>query len=95
MPLQAEALSIAKDLLFIGLPVYEDCKRAWKRARKIVGREDACIHDLRHSRASSLARGGASLPQIGRVLGHTSPTTTQRYMHLVATDLVDLIERTS
>ena len=24
----------------------------------------------------------------------TSPTTTQRYSHLVATDLVDLIERT-
>jgi len=93
VPLQPEALELAKELLRIGVPDYESCKRAWERARKIVGREDVRIHDLRHSRASSLARGGASLPQIGRVLGHTSASTTQRYAHLVATDLVDLIER--
>jgi integrase len=93
VPLQPEALAIAQELLRIGLPDYESCKRAWKRARKIVGCKDVRIHDLRHSRASALARGGASLPQIGRVLGHTAPATTQRYAHLVATDLVDLIER--
>jgi integrase len=93
VPLQPEALAIARELLAIGLPDYESCKRAWERARKIIGREDVRIHDLRHSRASALARGGASLPQIGRVLGHTAPATTQRYAHLVATDLVDLVER--
>jgi site-specific recombinase XerD len=48
---------------------------------------------LRHSRASALARGGASLMQIGKVLGHTAPATTARYSHLVDRDLVDLIER--
>lgn len=93
VPLQPEALAIAKDLLSIELPDYEDCKRAWKRVRKIVGREDVRIHDLRHSRASALARGGASLMQIGRVLGHTVPQTTARYAHLVDADLVDLVER--
>jgi integrase len=93
VPLQPEALAIARQLLSIGLPDYESCKRCWERARKIIGREDVRIHDLRHSRASALARSGASLPQIGRVLGHTAPQTTQRYAHLVATDLRDLVER--
>ncbi|MBR1153567.1 site-specific integrase [Bradyrhizobium sp. JYMT SZCCT0428] len=93
VPLQAEALAIAKELLHIGLPDYDGCRRAWLRVRTIIGREDIRVHDLRHSRASALARGGASLPQIGRVLGHTAPGTTQRYAHLVATDLADLVER--
>jgi integrase len=94
VPLQEEALAIAKQLLDIGLPDYDGCCRCWHRVRKIIGREDVRIHDLRHSRASALARNGASLMQIGKVLGHTAPATTQRYAHLVATDLTDLIERT-
>jgi integrase len=40
------------------------------------------IHDLRHSFASLLATGGASLPMIGKLLGHTNPQTTARYAHL-------------
>jgi integrase len=93
IPLQAEALAIAQELMRLGLPDYEDCRRAWDRAKAIIGRPDVRIHDLRHSRASALARGGASLMQIGRVLGHTAPATTARYAHLVDADLVDLIER--
>jgi integrase len=94
VPLQAEALAIAEQLVRIGPPDYESCKRCWERARKILDREDVHVHDLRHSRASALARSGASLMQIGRVLGHSAPATTQRYAHLVATDLADLVERT-
>lgn len=92
LPLQKEALALALDLLELGPPDYETVKRCWKRARKVIGREDVRIHDLRHSRASSLARQKASLQMIGRVLGHTSPATTQRYSHLVADDLRDVIE---
>jgi integrase len=91
-PLAPQALEVALQLLALGVPDYESCKRAWQRARRAIGREDIRIHDLRHSRASALARGKASLPQIGRILGHTSPTTTQRYAHLVAVDLRDLVE---
>jgi integrase len=40
------------------------------------------LHDLRHSYASLLASRGASLPIIGRLLGHTNPQTTARYAHL-------------
>jgi integrase len=93
VPLQTEAVTIAKELLRGELPDYEACRRAWLRVRTIIGREDVRVHDLRHSRASALARGGASLMQIGKVLGHTAPATTARYSHLVDSDLVDLVDR--
>ena len=48
-------------------------------AAKITGLR---IHDLRHSFASQLASGGASLPLIGALLGHSNPSTTARYAHL-------------
>lgn len=41
------------------------------------------FHDLRHSTASFLAARGASLFQIGEVLGHRSSQTTKRYSHLL------------
>lgn len=40
------------------------------------------LHDLRHSFASLLASRGASLPMIGKLLGHAHPATTARYAHL-------------
>ena len=95
VPLQDEALAIAKELLRIGLPDYDGCRRAWLRVRTVIGRQDVRVHDLRHSPRSSLAREGASLMQIGRVLGHSAPATTARYAHLVDVDLVALIRRTS
>lgn len=39
-------------------------------------------HDLRHSAASFLAKRGASLLEIGAILGHKSANTTKRYAHL-------------
>jgi integrase len=57
-------------------------KRAWRRICKAAGIEGLRIHDLRHSFASQLASGGASLPLIGALLGHSNPTTTHRYSHL-------------
>jgi integrase len=93
VPLQKEALAVLRELLKLDLPDYPQCRRAWWRVRAKLKRPDIRIHDLRHSRASALARGGASLPQIGRVLGHAAPATTQRYLHLIDSDLVDLVER--
>jgi integrase len=40
------------------------------------------IHDLRHTFASHLVSRGESLHKVGRLLGHTSPTTTARYAHI-------------
>ena len=50
------------------------------------------LHDLRHSYASLLASGGASLPMIGALLGHANPATTARYAHLAADPLRRLSE---
>lgn len=57
-------------------------KRAWKRIRKEAQIEDCRIHDLRHNFASIVISGGASLPILGALMGHTQPSTTARYAHL-------------
>jgi site-specific recombinase XerD len=48
----------------------------------VAGLADVRPHDLRHAFASVAASGGASLPVIGALLGHTEAKTTQRYAHL-------------
>jgi integrase len=50
-------------------------------------------HDQRHSAASALADMGASLLDIGSILGHRSQQTTKRYAHLTESRLRDLIEQ--
>jgi integrase len=46
--------------------------------------EPVRIHDLRHSFASALtSNDGANLMLIGKLLGHSNPSTTQRYAHLL------------
>jgi integrase len=57
-------------------------KAAWKRICKAAGITRLRPHDLRHSFASQLASGGASLPLIGALLGHTNASTTSKYSHL-------------
>jgi integrase len=54
----------------------------WERIRKAADLGDVRIHDLRHSHASLLVNAGYSLPVIGAVLGHKTPSTTARYAHL-------------
>jgi len=51
------------------------------------------IHDLRHSFASLAVNQGASLPLIGALLGHASPTTTARYAHLFDDPQREAVER--
>jgi hypothetical protein len=65
-----------------GQPVV-DLKRFWERMRVQADIPDVRIHDLRHTFASLLVSGGASLEMIGRLLGHTQIGTTQRYAHLI------------
>jgi integrase len=57
-------------------------QKAWLAVCKAAKIGDLRIHDLRHSFASQLASGGASLPLIGALLGHSNPVTTSRYAHL-------------
>jgi len=55
----------------------------WYKIRTAAGLENFHWHDLRHSCASFLAADGATLLEIGSVLGHKSPSMTMRYAHLV------------
>jgi integrase len=55
----------------------------WRRIRAAAGLKDFRWHDLRHTCASILAQNGATLLEIGSVLGHKSPSMTMRYAHLV------------
>ena len=52
-----------------------------------AGLADVRIHDLRHTFASLLVSGGASLEMIGKLLGHSQMQTTQRYAHLMDSPL--------
>lgn len=61
---------------------YEGTPKVWRIVRATAGLGDVRLHDLRHSFASIAVSGGASLPIIGALLGHTNSATTQRYAHL-------------
>ncbi len=43
---------------------------------------DATFHTLRHTAASFMVQAGVDLYEVQRILGHSSPTMTQRYAHL-------------
>jgi integrase len=57
-------------------------EKPWRRIRKAANLDDVRLHDLRHSFASVAASGRQSLVIIGKMLGHSQPSTTARYAHL-------------
>ena len=69
-----------------GQPVKE-IRRFWINVQKDAKLPDVRIHDLRHTFASLLVSGGASLEMIGKLLGHSQMQTTQRYAHLMDSPL--------
>lgn len=94
LPLSQEALGVLKILQgrkdlspyvfpgrLTGQPLKE-IKTFWKKVCTEAGLENLRIHDLRHTHASHLVSSGMSLSIVGRLLGHTQASTTQRYAHL-------------
>ena len=61
----------------------QDLRRFWRGIQKAANLPGVRVHDLRHTFASLLVSGGASLEMIGKLLGHTQHKTTQRYAHLL------------
>src|SRR5262245_47363840 len=64
-----------------------DLNRPWRAIVKRARLSGLRIHDLRHTHASVGAGLGLGLPIIGKLLGHTQPSTTARYAHLDADPL--------
>lgn len=57
-------------------------QRVWNTIREEAKLTGVRIHDLRHTFASVGVGSGHGLPIVGRILGHTSWQTTERYSHL-------------
>ncbi|WP_346906532.1 site-specific integrase [uncultured Roseibium sp.] len=67
--------------------------QAVRRARKKVGLDDDVrLHQLRHTRCTIAAKKGFNLAQIMVVTGHKDVRSVQRYTHLNARDVVDLLD---
>jgi hypothetical protein len=100
IPISAETLAVVRQRQLVvprgcpwlfpgdtaGQPVQE-LRRFWARIQAECGIEDVRIHDLRHTFASLLVSGGASLEMIAKLLGHSQTQTTQRYAHLMDSPL--------
>ena len=100
IPISAEVAAIVRQRLLLvpkgnpwlfpgdtpGQPVKE-IRRFWINVQRDAKLPDVRIHDLRHTFASLLVSGGASLEMIGKLLGHSQMQTTQRYAHLMDSPL--------
>jgi integrase len=69
-----------------------DLNKPWSAVSKRAGLTDVRLHDLRHSFASIGVGGSVGLPIIGKLLGHTQASTTQRYSHLDVDPLKRAVE---
>ena len=106
-PLSAPALQLLQEIMareqnevyvFPARPGSEhghltELKTGWAKVCKLAELDGVRIHDLRHTFASISVSGGASLPMIGALLGHTQVQTTQRYSHLLDEPLRAVAER--
>lgn len=69
-------------------------QKLWNELMVIAKIKNLKVHDLRHDYASvALTKAGLTLPQVGRLLGHASPATTDRYAHLTDDGARDMAKR--
>ena len=76
-----ELSSKEPDALCFGV---DSVKKSFDGARRDAGLSGLRFHDLRHSAASRLVASGLALAEVGRILGHTMPATTYRYVNVNA-----------
>ena len=94
LPLSARAVTLIASLVenspgpehlfpgnVAGAPL-RDVKKFWAAVMRQAGIAGYRRHDNRHTYASHLVSSGLSLEIVGRLLGHTNPSTTKRYAHL-------------
>lgn len=71
------------DLVF----TFKSVKRSFATAKRIAAMEGIPLegfrlYDARHTATTRLVRRGMSLEESGKLMGHTQPKTTWRYMHV-------------
>lgn len=71
-----------------------DLKRPWRAIQQDANLETFRLHDLRRTFASAMLSTGANLSAVGQALGHTQPSTTQRYATLFIAPQRDAANRT-
>jgi integrase len=71
---------------------YSNLRRHWANICAAANIRGLKIHDLRHSFASTLINKNVPLPTIGKLLGHSSVSTTERYSHLLRDTLREATE---
>ena len=87
-----KSLSLKGEFLFPGQTVNQplvNVQTLWKAVIKKANLPHVRIHDLRHTHASHLVSSVLSLSIVGKLLGHTQVSTTQRYAHLADAPLRD------
>lgn len=103
VPISSAALAIIEDL-----PRYDKCewlipnpttlepfvsiKHGFKRATRVAKLPGLRIHDLRHSAASFMINNHIDLCTVGKILGHASYQSTQRYSHVASEGLRVAVE---
>jgi integrase len=63
----------------------------WIRAREAANHPETKFHDLRHGAASEMINAGFDLFTVGKVLGHKTSASTERYSHLVTERLTTAV----
>jgi site-specific recombinase XerD len=74
------------------LKPFVSIKHGWQGAISLAKLPGLRIHDLRHSAASFMVNSGVDLFAVGKVLGHASYQSTQRYSHLANDTLLAAVE---
>ena len=77
------------------LKPYRGLATAWRRHRQAAGCAGYRRHDLRHAFGATATRLGASLRQVGGMLGHADVRTSAIYAHLHASDVHRIADQTS
>lgn len=99
LPLSSSAIEVLESLdsrgkceyLFVNMFTGErltTVAKVWSRLRNQAQVPHFRYHDLRHQFGTHLAKAGRSTVEIQQLLSHRSPVTTQRYLHLSASDLL-------
>jgi integrase len=95
LPLSAQALVLVASIIEASDPnspflfpgnkpdqPLREIKKFWSAVLRQAGITNYRRHDNRHTYASHPVSSGLSLEIVGRLLGHTTATTTKRYAHL-------------